>query len=80
MTRQTILKLAVGYEGLAASVPSMIESERICAEVLGTENDGELLQIIEPSFASAHRQVLALAAAMNKTAEILRDAIERSKQ
>lgn len=78
MTRQTALKLALGYEALAESVPSMIDGERLAGEFLSKAESRELLAILEPSFANAHRQVLSLASAMNKTAEVLKAAIQKA--
>lgn len=80
MTRVTVLKLATGYEATAAAIPGMTETERLSGEFLSKIESRELLAIIEPSFASAHRQVLALAATMNRTAEILKAAIERGSE
>lgn len=77
MQRATALKIASGYELMASAVPAMIEGERLSAAVLANVDDREILQIIEPSFASAHRQVLALASAMTKASEALKAAIER---
>lgn len=79
MTRQTALKLALGYEALSDSVPSMIEGERLAGEFLSKVDDRDLLAILEPSFTSAHRRILSLASAMNRTAEILKSAIERGQ-